>query len=240
MIDLQPTDYVSGGRSFTGYLADGSGGRRVPGILVAHEGPGLTAHTKERARMLAELGYIAFALDLYGEKDLTIDRAKALVRSLRSDLSTLRARAATAHDLLRTHPCVERAKTAAVGFCFGGTAMLELARSGAELAAVVGFHAGLDTTAPLDAKAIRGKVLVCLGADDPIVNARQRDAFIAEMTNGRVDWQMELYGGVGHSFTNREIDAWKFPGFAYHPRADRRSWQSMRALFDEVLGPIER
>ena len=240
MIDLQAIDYVVGGKSFTGYLADGSGGRRVPGILVAHEGPGLTAHAKERARMLAELGYVAFALDLYGEKDPTIERAKILVRSLRADLPTLRARAAAAHDLLRAHSCIDPAKTAAIGFCFGGTAVLELARSGADLAGVVGFHAGLDTTAPLDARAIRGKVLVCLGADDPIVNAEQRRAFIAEMTTAHVDWQMNLYGGVGHSFTNREIDAWKFPGFAYHLQTDRRSWQALRIFLDEVLGPIAR
>ncbi len=239
-MDLQAIDYEVGGKTFTGYLADGSGGRRVPGILVAHEGPGLTAHPKERARMLAELGYVAFALDLYGEKDPTIDRAKTLVRGLRADLATLRARAAAAHDLLRAHPRVDRGRTAAIGFCFGGTAVLELARSGADLAGVVGFHAGLDTTAPGDARAIRGKVLVCLGADDPIVDAEQRRAFVAEMTAARVDWQMHLYGGVGHSFTNRESDAWKFPGFAYDRQADRRSWQAMRDFLDDVLGASAR
>lgn len=240
MIELQPIDYSSGGKSFTGYLADGSGGRRVPGILVAHEGPGLTAHPKERARMLAELGTVAFALDLYGEKEPSLERARGLVKSLRADLPTLRARAAAAHEVLRSHACVERTRTAAIGFCFGGTAVLELARSGAELAAVVGFHPGLDTTAPGDAKAIRAKILVCLGADDPIVDAEQRRAFAAEMTAGQVDWQMHLHGRAGHSFTNRDIDALGFPGFAYHELADRRSWQAMRGFFDEVLGPIAR
>lgn len=238
MIELQAIDYSSGGKVFTGFLADGSGGRRVPGILVAHEGPGLTAHPKERARMLAELGYVAFALDLYGEKDPSIERARSLVRSLRADLPTLRARAAAAHEVLRSHPSVDRTRTAAIGFCFGGTAVLELARGGAELAAVVGFHPGLDTTAPGDAKAIRGRILVCLGADDPIVDAEQRRAFVAEMTAAGVDWQMNLHGGVGHSFTNRQIDAFGFPGFAYDERADRRSWQAMRAFLDEVLGPV--
>ncbi|HLQ38905.1 MAG TPA: dienelactone hydrolase family protein, partial [Planctomycetota bacterium] len=167
-----------------------------------------------------------------------LDRAKAEVRSLRADLPELRARAAAALAVLAAHPHVDRARLAAIGFCFGGTAVLELARSGAALAGVVGFHAGLATSAPEDAKAIRGKVLVCLGADDPVVDAEQRRAFTAEMTTARVDWQLLLFGGVGHSFTNREIDAWQLPGFAYHKDADRRSWQAMRALFDEVLGPI--
>jgi dienelactone hydrolase len=116
--------------------------------------------------------------------------------------------------------------------------VLELARSGADIKALVGFHAGLTTTAPEDARAIRGSVLVCLGADDPIVNAEQRAAFCAEMTAAGVDWQMHLYGGVGHSFTNPEIDAWEFPGFAYDAVADARSWEAMRDFFDEVLGQL--
>lgn len=234
-MDLQALDYEIGGKPFTGYLADGSGGRRVPGILVAHEGPGLTEHPKERARMLAELGYVAFAMDIYGEKDPPLERAKELVRSLRADLPTLRARANAALDVLRAQPHVDRERIAAIGFCFGGTTVLELARSGAPLAGVVGFHAGLDTTAPQDASAIRGKVLVCIGANDPIVDAAQRSAFVAEMSAAKVDWQLHLHGGAGHSFTNRWIDAWKFPGFAYDADADRRSWQAMRAFFDEVF-----
>jgi dienelactone hydrolase len=218
-------------------LADGSRGRRAPGILVAPEGPGQTAHTKERACMLAELGYVAFAMDLYGETP-ALERAKALVRELRADLVTLRRRANAALDLLQAHPSVDARRVAAIGFCFGGTAVLELARSGADIACVVGFHAGLDTTAPGDASAIKGKVLVCLGEKDPVVNARQRDAFVSEMAGAGVDWQMVLYGGVGHSFTNRQIDACGFPGFLYDAVADRRSWLAMRNLFDEVLGPV--
>jgi len=237
-MELEATRYEVDGKSFTGYLADGSGGLRAPGILVAHEGPGLTAHTKERTRMLAELGYVAFAMDLYGETNPPLERAKALVRGLRADLATLRRRANAALDLLEAHPSVDARRTAAVGFCFGGTAVLELARSGAEVACVVGFHVGLDTTAPLDASAIKGKVLVCLGNEDPVVTAQQRDAFVAEMAGAGVDWQMILYGGVGHSFTNRDIDAWGFPGFAYDAVADKRSWLAMRNLFDEVIGPV--
>jgi dienelactone hydrolase len=238
-IDLTPVSYEYGGQPFTGYLADGSQGRgSVPGILVAHEGGGLTDHPRERARMLAELGYVAFAMDIFGKPDMPLEEAKALVRNLLGNLPELRGRARAALDVLRAQPHVDDGRLAAIGFCIGGTTVLELARSGADIKALVGFHAGLTTTAPEDARAIRGNVLVCLGADDPIVNAEQRAAFCAEMTAAGVDWQMHLYGGVGHSFTNPEIDAWEFPGFAYDAVADARSWEAMRDFFDEVLGQL--
>ena len=237
-MELEATRYEVDGKPFTGYMVDGSGGRPAPGILVAHEGPGLTGHVKERARMLAELGYVAFAIDLFGEADPPLERAKALVRELRSDRASLRRRVRVALERLEAHPHVDQRRTAAIGYCFGGIAVLELARSGAELACVVGFHPGLDTPTPRDARAITGKVLVCLGDRDPVITAEQRAAFVAEMAAADVDWQMILYGGVGHSFTNREIDAFGFPGFAYDAQADRRSWLAMRSFLDEVLGPV--
>jgi dienelactone hydrolase len=233
---LQSVTYYIGDKRFAGFLADGSGGRKSPGILVAHEGGGfLTEHPRERAEMLARLGFVAFALDLYGDPRPSLDEAKAIVQELRSDLPMLRARVQAAHDLLIRHPAVDPARIGAIGFCFGGTAVLELARSGADVAVTVGFHAGLMTSAPQDARAIRGKVLVCQGNEDPVITAKQREAFAAEMSAAGVDWQMHLYGGVGHSFTNRYIDAWNIPGFAYHEAADRRSWRAMRELFDEVF-----
>lgn len=238
MIKTSDVDYKIDGKSFTGYLADGSNGRRVPGILVAHEGPGLTEHPKERARMLAQLGYVAFAMDTYGERPANIDYARELLRALMADLPTLRKRANVALDFVKAQTNVDPKRTAAIGFCFGGTTVLELARSGADVACIVGFHSGLVTSAPQDAKNIKGKVLVCMGVNDPIITADQRDAFAKEMEAGNVDWRMDLYGGAGHSFTNPEIDAYKFPGFAYDKKTDERSWRAMRDLFDEVLGPV--
>ncbi len=185
--------------------------------------------------MIADLGYVAFALDLFGDPRPTQDVARQRVRQLRSDVPLLRSRVQAAHALLSQQPNVDPGRIAAVGFCFGGTAVLELARSGADVACTVGFHAGLTTAALDDARLIRGKVLVCQGSEDPIVTAEQRDRFAAEMTRAGVDWQMHLYGGVGHSFTNRRIDAWHIPGFAYHSAADRRSWRAMRDLFSEVF-----
>ena len=234
---LQPLTYRIGSGTYTGYVADGSGGRKVPGVLVAHEGGGyLTEHPKDRARKIAELGYVASALDLFGDPRPPLDEARKIVQQLRSDLPTLHARAATALDLLRQQSNVDGSRIAAIGFCFGGTTVLELARSGADVACTVGFHAGLSTTAPAQRGAIRGKVLVCQGADDPIITAEHRSAFAAEMTSAGVDWQMHVYGGVGHSFTNAEIDSWNLPGFTYDSRADRRSWQVMRSLFEESFG----
>lgn len=231
-------EYTVGDKKFTGFLADGSNGKVTAGVLVAHEGGGMTGHPKERARMLAELGYVAFAMDTFGEAVTGRDQAMTIIGGLMGDLPTLRARANAALDIVKAQPNVDPKRTAAIGFCFGGTTVLELARSGADVCGVVGFHSGLTTTAPQDAKNIRCKVMVCLGTDDPIIPGEQRDAFIKEMRASKADWRMEIYGGAGHSFTNREVDAMGLPGFAYHEATDRRSWRAMCDFFDEVLGSV--
>ena len=238
MIKTSEIDYAVDGKKFTGFLADGSNGKRVPGILVAHEGGGMTGHPKERAKMLAELGYVAFAMDTFGETITSMEQAMEQVRGLMGDLPMLRKRARAALDIVKAQASVDPKRTAGIGFCFGGTTVLELARSGADVACVVGFHSGLATSAPQDAKNIKAKVLVCLGAADPIIQPEQREAFIKEMEAGKVDWRMDIYGGVGHSFTNREIDARNIPGFKYDRKTDERSWRTMRDLFDEVLGLV--
>jgi dienelactone hydrolase len=232
---LQAIDYAANGHAYRGFLADGSGGSPAPGILVAHEGGGLTDHAKGRAERLAGLGYVAFALDLFGDQAPTLDDKMALVRSLRGDTAELRARASAALEVLTGHANVDKERLAAIGFCFGGTSVIELARGGAALKAIVGFHAGLTSAASEDNRAIAGKLLLCLGADDPVVPAEQRESFLAEMSAAGIDWQMHLYGGVGHSFTNAEIDAWNYAGFRYDAGADARSWAAMRAVFDETL-----
>lgn len=232
-------EYRIDGKTFVGYLADGSNGRKTAGVLVAHEGGGMTGHPKERARMLAELGYVALAMDTFGEAITSREQAMAVIGGLSNDLATLRSRGRTALDLLKSQANVDPARTAAIGFCFGGTTVLELARSGADVGCVVGFHSGLATIAPQDAKNIKCKVMVCLGAEDPIIPAQHRDAFVEEMRAGSVDYQMLVYGNAGHSFTNREVDAMNVPGFAYHASTDKRSWQAMRNFFDEVIGPIQ-
>jgi dienelactone hydrolase len=236
-LELARHAYEIDGRTYAGYFADGARGSRVPGILVAHEGPGLTAHTRERARMLAELGCVAFALDLYGAVDLPLDEARTRLNALRSDRAELRRRMRAAWNELKAHRHVDVERTAAIGFCFGGMAVLELARDGAELGFVAAFHPGLDL-APQDAGRVRCKVLACIGDRDPIVGPEHREALAREMRGAGVDWQLLLLGGAQHSFTNPDIDALGFPGFAYDAQADRRAWSALRALLEEQFGTL--
>ena len=234
-MDLQPLAYEAEGRSFDGWLADGSNGARTPGVLVIHEGGGLGRHTRERASRLGDLGYVAYAMDLFGLAKFDLEQAKAAVAGLRADPARLRGRCTAALDALRGHACVDPDRLAAIGYCFGGAAAIELARTGAALAAVVGFHAGVLPGTAEEDSAIRGKVLLCHGADDPVVPPDRIRAFVDGLAKAGVDWQLHLYGGVGHSFTNPDIDAWKLARFAYDETADRRSWAAMLGLFDEVL-----
>ena len=133
---------------------------------------------------------------------------------------------------------VDASRIAAIGYCFGGTMALELARSGAELAAVVGFHSGLGTGRPAQPGEVRASILVCIGADDPMVPAEQRSAFEAEMRAADVDWRMNLYGGAVHSFTNPNAELSGCPGVAYHQATDERSWRAMLDFFGERFGPV--
>ena len=233
---LEQVSYRVGDHEFTGWLADGSDGRDVPGVLVAHEAGGLAEHTKERARMLAELGFVAFAADLFGETGLDLERARAHSLALRNDVAQLRARMRAALGVLEMHPHVDRSRLAAIGYCFGGAAAVELARDGAPLAAIAGFHAGILPGTAADNEAIRARVLLCHGADDPVVPPAQIHEFTAALSAARIDWQLHLYGGVGHSFTNPASASWGFDGFAYHESADRRSWAALRQLLEESFG----
>ena len=215
------------------------GGRR-PGILVSPPGPGLGDHSKAVAQRLAEAGYAAFALDYHGGGALISDAAEmtARIRRFIENPLSIRARVAKALEMLAVQPEVDAARIAAIGYCFGGTAVLELARSGAPVAATVGFHSGLKTMRPQDAANIKGKILVCLGADDPLIPPADRAAFEEEMRRGGVDWQMHLYGGAQHSFTDRGADErarlMGLKGLKYDADADRRSWRSMLDAFDET------
>jgi dienelactone hydrolase len=212
---------------------------RQAGILVFPEAFGLGSHAISRAERLAQMGYVALACDLHGDRRNITDlqEVMTLVGALRAEVSRTRARALAGLNALRQRAEVDPDKIAAIGFCFGGTMALELARSGANVAAVVGFHSGLATVAPQDANNIRGRVLVCIGADDPGITVEQRKAFEEEMRAGKVDWQMNVYGGVVHSFTNPDADkAGRPEQLRYDAKADARSWREMRALFDEVFG----
>ena len=216
-----------------------AGGR--PGVLVVHEGNGLNDHTKKIAQRLAALGYAALAMDYYGEGKPLANPADSAQRlpPWRADPTGIQVRATAALDVLAMRPETDSSKLAAIGYCWGGTTALELGRIGADLKAIVGFHCGLYTTHPQDARNIRAKVLVHIGAEDPLIPPEQRADFEKEMREGGVDWRLSLYGGVGHSFTNPDIDARNMPGFRFHAPTDRRSWSAMIELFNEVFGEIK-
>jgi dienelactone hydrolase len=209
-----------------------------PGVLVFPEAFGLSQHAKNQAERLAGLGYIALACDLHGEGKLFADlkSVSGIIEELRKEPAHIRARAKGGLDALVARREVDSSKIAAIGYCFGGTMALELARSGEPIAGVVGFHSGLATVAPQDARNIKGKVLVCIGADDPVIPLQQRIDFEKEMRESGVDWQMDLYGGVRHSFTNPEVDAaGRTEVSRYDAKAAARSWATMRAFLKEIF-----
>lgn len=238
---IEDIAYEADGVRMVGMLAvdEARPGRR-PGILVCHEGGGLMDHSKNVARRLAGLGYVAFAMDYYGGGQPLADMGQAMtyIGGWMADPTGIRARATAALGVLSGQAQTDPSRLAAIGYCFGGTTSLELARSGADIKAAVGFHSGLGTARPQDAANIRGKILAAIGCDDPIIPPEQRIAFEQEMTSAKVDWRMHVYGGAGHSFTNPDIGRLNRPGFAYDAIADQRSWRAMIDLFDEVFGPV--
>ena len=230
--------YSAGDTTFQGYLADPEGSGRRPGVLVVHEAPGLNDHPKRRARMLAELGYVALAVDMYGGGRVAGpggDDAMKLMGALREDNDKLRRHVRAGFDALVARPNVDPKRIGAMGYCFGGLCVLELARSGAALAGVVSFHGILSTKTPEDAKNVTAKILVCTGAEDPLVPPDQVAAFAAEMTKANVDWQVITYGGAKHAFTNPDAGG-RIPGLAYNANADARSWEAMRSHWFELFG----
>jgi dienelactone hydrolase len=230
-------EYFLDGVRYVGHLAVPDGDDVRPAVLVCHEGPGLTDHARDRARRLAdELGYLAFALDYWGDgKPLPGDQVMPRLGALMGDPTITRARAQAGLDLLLAHPRADRTKVGAMGYCFGGTMSLELGRGGADVHAIIGFHSGLANATPESSKNITAKVLVCIGVDDPIIPPAQRAAFEEEMNAAGVDWQMLLHSGAGHSFTNKLADGSR-PGFLYHEPSDVRSWRAMTGHFREVFG----
>lgn len=228
--------YSAEGIEFIGTVFAPAGSGPAPGVLVAHESPGVTAHTLDAARRLAGMGFVAMATDYQGGGQVVTDRAEMGRRfqAFLADPGSIRARMGAALEALKAQPRVDASRLAAVGYCYGGAAAIELARSGADLKAAVGYHSTLTTVRPQDATQIRCPVLVHIGADDPAVPVEQRTAFQAEMTAAGVDWRLMLYGRTGHSFTNPEADGWGMPGFAYSAAADRRSWAATQDLFAEV------
>lgn len=232
-------DYREGNDRLRGVLMhEPSWNTPRPAVIVFHEAWGINDYILRRTRMIAELGYHAFAADIFGERRVISSPAEAmpLTAAYRAQPERLRARVRAALDCIRTRTGVDAHRIGAIGYCFGGTAALELARTGAELAAVVSFHGTLASAAPVARPGIiRASILACTGADDPIIPATQVAGFQDEMTRAKADYQILVLGGAVHSFTNPDADALQMPGVAYHAKADARAWAAMRQLFESAF-----
>lgn len=237
-IKVKTVEYKQGDTALEGWLVyDTAKHGKRPGVVVypAYWGP--SAHEKDVAEKLAKMGYVAFVADIYGKgvRPDTPQAAGAQSGKYTKDRPLLLARAQAAFDQLKQSPMVDTGKLAAIGYCFGGAPALDLARSGAPLVDVVTFHGSLATPTPENAKNIKGHVLALHGAADPIVNAQAVAAFEKEMTDANVDWQVVLYGGVMHAFTDNVHPSNPEHGTKYDATADKRSWQAMSDLFKKTL-----
>ncbi len=241
-IKEDPVTYRDGDTVMKGYIVydEARQGRR-PGVLVVHEWWGITKHVHSEARNLANQGYTAFIVDMYGDGK-TADNPKdagAMSGAVRKDVRALQSRFNAARDTLAKHPTVDATRTGAIGFCFGGSVVLEMARAGADLAGVAAFHAGVATTNPAAPGKVKSKVLVLNGAADPFIKPDQVEAFKKEMDAAKVNYRYINYPGAVHAFTNPEATEkgkqFNLP-LAYDAEADKQSKAEAAKFFRELFG----
>jgi dienelactone hydrolase len=232
-------EYEYDGTKLKGFLAyDDTVKEKRPGVLVIHEWWGLNDYAKDRCKKLAELGYVAFAVDMYGDGKTVNhpDDARKMATTVRENLKTWRGRAEAGLKQLASQPNVDSSKLAAIGYCFGGSTCLQLAYSGADLKAVATFHAALPTPSPEEAKAIKPRIYIAHGADDFFIPKEAIDKFKTALDSAQVKFTFEAFPGVVHSFTVPEADQANIKGMKYDKAADEKSWKEMQALFKEMLG----
>jgi len=237
-VKTETIEYKQGDTVLQGYLSyDTAVKGKRPAVLIAHDWLGVSDQQKGIAERLAALGYVAFAADVYGKgvRPANGQEAGAEAKKYYADRGLMRARMQAGLDLLTARPEADASRMAVIVYCFGGACALELARSGAPLKAVVTFHGSLANPTPEDAKAIKAKVLVLHGADDPFVKQDEVQAFMSEMRAAGADWQLVQYSGAVHSFTDKRAGSDTSKGAAYNEAADRRSWRAMRDFFEETL-----
>jgi dienelactone hydrolase len=234
----QPLTYADGATKLAGYVARPAEVQgKVPGVVVVHQWMGLTDHERKVTDDLAKLGYVALAADIYGEGVHPKDTGEAgkLAMTYKGDRALYRRRIAAAIETLKAQKGVDATRLAVIGFCFGGTGALEAARAGLPVKGVVSFHGGLDVPAGYKPEPISAKVLVCHGADDPFVPAKDVAAFQDEMRQAKADYVFVAYAGAVHAFTQKEAGNDNSKGAAYNEAAQRRSWQHMKDFFKEIF-----
>ena len=237
-IRTEAVTYRDGDTALKGYLCyDDALTDRRPGILVVHEWWGLNDYAQQRAAALAELGYVAFAADMYGDGRVTKHPKQATEwsSSITANLDHWRQRAQAGLEVLRKHRRVDADRVAAIGYCFGGATVMQLAYGDPRLRAVVSFHGSLPVYPGADAGKIRARILVCHGAADSFVPASKIDAFQSALNEAGADWQMISYGGAKHSFTNPGADSYGIEAVSYQAAADRRSWRHMKIFLAEAF-----
>lgn len=234
MSALEQVDYTDRGIPLTGWLAHPSGAARAA-IVVFPTIANRTAAIDRRAALLADAGYLALIADFYGEQPADFAASRPLAEALRGDVDHYRTRLAASVAALRSHAAAKDLPIAAIGFCMGGQAVLELARAGTNLVLVASFHGLLDTQRPAD-RLIVPRILVCHGDADPMAPREAVMGFWKEMDAVGADWHFHSYAGVKHGFTDPASDARGLPAVAYNASADRQSWAALMGLLDEVLG----
>jgi dienelactone hydrolase len=240
-IEGKPVEYTAGGVTLKGYLAydENVKGRR-PGVLVVHEWWGQNEYVRKRARMLAELGYTALALDMYGEGKMAShpDEAGKFSSELMKNFPVAKERFLAAMELLKKQPTVDPDNIAAIGYCFGGGVVLNMARQGVDLKGVASFHGSLAAVKPAAPGMVKAKIRVYSGADDKFISAEAIEAFKKEMTDAKVDFKFTNYPGAVHSFTNPDATElgkkFNMP-IAYNEKADKESWADMQKFLTEIF-----
>lgn len=238
-VQTKQVNYKHGDMECRGMLAwdDSIEGPR-PGVLVVHEWWGLDAYAKQRTEMLAKLGYIAFAADMYGEGK-TVNHPKdagEMATKVRSNVEDWRKRGLEALNVLTSQPMCDKTKVAAIGYCFGGSTVQQLAFAGTDLKAVASFHGGLVQPTPEQVKATKAEILICNGADDSFIPAMAIKSFREALDKGGAKYEFINYSGARHSFTVPEADSHGIEGLKYNKEADEKSWDDMRKLFKSKLG----
>ncbi|MGB8169298.1 MAG: dienelactone hydrolase family protein [Chthoniobacteraceae bacterium] len=237
-IKTEVIEYQQGNTALEGFLAyDDANTKPRPGVLLIHDWMGVSDYAKSRAKQLAELGYVAFAADIYGKGVRPADakEASALAGKYKGDRALYRERLKAGLAQLTGNKLVAPGQVAAIGYCFGGTGVLETARSGAAVKGVVSFHGGLNTPTPEDAKNIKCPVLVLHGADDPFVKPDEVAGFKKEMEDAKVKYEFVAYPGAVHSFTRPDAGSDNSKGAAYNEAADKQSWAAMKKFFGEIF-----
>jgi dienelactone hydrolase len=237
MAELSTFTYAHDGETLKGEIARPAGPGPHPAVLVMHHAIGLGPNEMRRAKMLADAGYVALATDMYGigTEEVAQEVYAPLFSKLQADPARLRARVLAGYEALRAQPDVDKARIGAIGFCFGGQCVLELARSGADARAVVSFHGLLTTQLPAAKGAVKARVLAITGALDPYAPPEQVADFQKEMAAAEADWQLTVYGGGMHAWTDPMVETHNVPGVRYDAHLDKLSWIQATAFLDAAL-----